>query len=389
MSVINTMLKDLDKRQQAHSLENMNTVSVQYRSRPSPRLPWILLALVCLVFICAVAYKWETLTQSSSSQQTELIESRISLLPKPIAVQSLNVVNANESGVEQETLKQSVQLNALLVERVDVDHESKAQVVKPVLGVSAPPVTVKEPIETETSKQVNNKTVTTLEDTAVVSALKPVSTPKVDDSFMAITEVRLSNSELAKKRFQLGTQAEDQGDQRDAIEYYQEALSFSPQLHKARERLAALYYGQGNLNQASNTLKQGTALFPQKFDYLMLLARVQQAAGKYEDALDSLNRIPDGSSLSQQKWIQESSIGQKVKNYTLAEGSYRKLLQAEATQSRWWMGLAYVLDAQQKYAIAIEAYRQALFYKAVPKQGLSVQAVDYIETRLVQLGEDL
>lgn len=394
MSIINTMLKDLDKRKQPHALENMNVIPVQYQAMPSSKLPWVLLALVCLVFICAVAYEWDMLTQNinNSSQQIESIESNTLAPTQSIAKKSQELTSPNE--LKEEVSKPHSQLSTLseIRDEEDIKYESSARVIKSPLSMSqssAPAAIEKEKIENPLPAPTTKKMASEIEDTLVVNASEPANKPKVNSSSMAITEVRLSNTQLAKKRFKLGTQAEERGEQRDAIEYYREALLFSPQLHKAREHLAALYYGQGNLDQASTILKQGIALYPQKFDYLILLARVQQAAGEYIQALQNLSRIPDGDILSRQKWIQESSIGQKVRNYTLAEASYRKLLQTETTQSRWWMGLAYALDAQKKYEIAIEAYRQALFYRAVPKQGLSVQAVDYIETRLVQLGESL
>ena len=78
----------------------------------------------------------------------------------------------------------------------------------------------------------------------------------------------------------------------------------------------------------------------------------------------------------------QSSLAQKSDNYQLAEESYRKLLRIEAGEARWWMGLGYALDSQQKYDSAKQAYRQAL-----SADGLSKQASEYIENRLVQLGE--
>ena len=56
---------------------------------------------------------------------------------------------------------------------------------------------------------------------------------------------------------------------------------------------------------------------------------------------------------------------------------------SESTQSRWWMGLGYALDSQQKYPQAAQAYRSALSY-----EGLSTSAMTFIEQRLDQLGEN-
>ncbi len=391
MSVINTMLKDLDKRQQPHSLENMNVAPVQYRSTSSSKTPWVLLALVCVLFISGMAYNWELLTQNSVSvePQIESTESKTLAPAQPMVEQSSQLASVNnEDDEELGAPHLSAQPTASSVAKVadKIENETKVQVVKPVLAItqnSAPPVSEAQKI----AKTAENETIEKLTAPVVVRASTPVSQPKTRVGSMAITEVKLSNSQLAEKRFQLATQSEENGYLQDAIEYYLEALTLTPELHKARQRLAALYYGLGRLASASEILKQGVELFPQRFDFLMLLARVQQAGGEFQQALTSLDRIPDDASMSKQKWTQESSIAQKVKNYPLAEKSYRKLLQTEATQSRWWMGLAYALDAQTKYTTAIEAYQQALFFRSVPEQGLSAQAVDYIENRLAQLGD--
>ncbi|WP_394389662.1 tetratricopeptide repeat protein [Shewanella woodyi] len=395
MSVINTMLKDLDKRQQPHSLENMSTAPVQYQGSSAPKMPWILLALVCFIFLIAVAYNWELLTQNSASEAGGGTNSEAPELVTRQALEdkALNNVTSTNSAVEAQEIAED-KLEPVIASQGSTKSEvtSKSQVVEQVKIEKQPvekAVTDEPTAETvviESKPSGGAEQASAKPESIEVVRSNPVA-PKVDNSSMAITEVKLSNVQLAEKRFQAATSAEDNGEQRDAIEYYREALGFSPQLHKARQRLAALFYGQGNLAQASDTLQEGSSLFPEQYEYLMLLARVQQAAGGYEQALISLNRIPDGTALNKQKWTQESSIAQKVKNYGLAESSYRKLLQTEATMSRWWMGLAYALDAQQKYETAIEAYRQALFYRAVPQQGLSVQAVDYIENRLAQLGE--
>lgn len=46
MSVINTMLKELDKRQQSYSLENMQVEPVQSQVSIYAKTPWVLLAIV-------------------------------------------------------------------------------------------------------------------------------------------------------------------------------------------------------------------------------------------------------------------------------------------------------------------------------------------------------
>ncbi|SQH74907.1 putative MSHA biogenesis protein MshN [Shewanella benthica] len=326
MSVINCMLKDLDKRQQSHDLENLNVAPVQYQAKPVSKLPWILLAIVSVLLLYGIANSW----QAWSNSQVEQV--------KVVAVGRPSSSNLN---------------------LVDSD-------VKPVGPLAAENIT-KPAIQPDTATKSTSVLVTPV-------APKPSS--------MAVTEVHVSNEQLALRRYRLATEAENRGLLSDAIVYYGEALALTPVMHKARRKLAALYYGKGRLDSASNILIKGMALFPEEYAYLFLLARVQQASGDIQLAMSSLEQIPDESLLAKQKWTMQSSLAQKSENYQLAEESYRKLLRIEAGQARWWMGLGYALDSQLEYDSAKQAYRQALSV-----DGLSKQANAYIENRLVQLGE--
>ncbi|MDT3282849.1 tetratricopeptide repeat protein [Shewanella scandinavica] len=199
---------------------------------------------------------------------------------------------------------------------------------------------------------------------------------------MAITEVKLTPKQLAKKRFTLASEAEKDGKLKDAISYYEQTLALEPSMHEARKQLAALHYGQGQLAKASEVLQQGMLLFPQQLDFALLLARVQQAAGQADLALATLANIPDTHPLARQKWMAQSDLAQKLGQFSVSEEAYRQLLQQEPQQAKWWMGLAYALDSQQQFTQARQAYRTALGHR-----GLSAQASAFIEQRLTQLGD--
>ena len=199
---------------------------------------------------------------------------------------------------------------------------------------------------------------------------------------MAITEVKLTPKQLAKKRFTLASEAERDGKLKDAISYYEQTLALEPSMHEARKQLAALHYGQGQLAKASEVLQQGMLLFPQQLDFALLLARVQQAAGQADLALVTLANIPDTHPLARQKWMAQSDLAQKLEQFSVSEQAYRQLLQQEPQQAKWWMGLAYALDSQQQFPQARQAYRTALGHR-----GLSAQASAFIEQRLTQLGD--
>jgi len=379
MSVINTMLKDLDKRKQSHELDNLHVAPVQYQRATPSKLPWILLGLVSLVLVSGIIFSWDRLT-AKVSDNTEIASGDDTTAVNKIAV--------NKGGTIEEP-----SLNPMALPSIGADNRVPVKgildSIEPdaAVAVKSEPRLTKESSTPDPSFRSEPKNGETIE-----SAVKPVkvevpATRASNNASMAVTEVKLSDEQLAQKRLILATEAQSQGLQEDAIVYYSEALGLNPKLHQARKQLAALYYGQGRLNFAIELLKQGSAQFPAEYDYVLLLARVQQVSGNKQQALATLSLIPDSSMLARQKWAEQSSLAQESNDFVLAEQGYRNLLGVEANQARWWMGLGYSLDAQAKYSAAKDAYKQAVFYKSVPQKGLSAQALNYIENRLAQLGE--
>ncbi|RTR31244.1 tetratricopeptide repeat protein [Shewanella atlantica] len=409
MSVINTMLKDLDKRQQSHELENLNVAPVQYQSATPSKLPWILLGLVSFVLVSGIVFSWDRLNAKVSD------DSEVLTIDTPVA----DIQSTENRAVDNKVAENTATENKTgTLNEPELTPVAEPSIDAGVAGKSEQPLTKETSTaeqelrsETESGSKAefvakpitdDQQVVTVIEEQAAITGKKqiaasaPVSqavkgeAPAARSSrngSMAVTEVKLSDEQLAQKRLTLATEAERQGGQNDAIIYYIEALALNPKLHQARKQLAALYYGKGRLDLSAELLKQGISQFPAEFDYVLLLARVQQASGNKEQALSTLSLIPDSSLLARQKWVEQSSLAQEISDFVLAEQGYRNLLGVEANQAKWWMGLAYSLDAQKKYSAAKDAYKQAVLYKSVPRKGLSAQALDYIENRLAQLGE--
>lgn len=200
---------------------------------------------------------------------------------------------------------------------------------------------------------------------------------------MSVKEVVISKAQMAQLQYRKGMDAEQARRLDDAAGYYLEAIILQPSLHKARIQLVEIYYAQNNMTTAMGLLESGISMFPQQWEFYVILSRIQTEIKAYDAALATLAMIPDNSTWARDKWIAQTDLAQTSKNFTLAEAAYRNLLVSESTQSRWWMGLAYALDSQTKYSQAAQAYRSALSY-----EGLSTSAMTFIEKRLDQLGEN-
>ncbi|KIO35801.1 hypothetical protein DB48_13980 [Shewanella sp. cp20] len=410
MSVINTMLKDLDKRQQPHGLDELPVPPLQYRQAPQSRLPWLLLGLLSLLLLALGYLAWDryavlartnlalqqdnqALTQEiATGNSTSLVDSASSeatpgaskapLASKEPSARQEPSAHREPSASKVPTGLVTTQAAAIPESKAESEAELKT---KPKTASNTEP-SVENKLVVENKPGIESKPVVESRQVAKpqAAAEAQASSAKAvkQTGTMAVTEVKLSPEALAEKRFSQGKSAQEGGQLAQAVKDFSEAISLNPALHGARQHLAALYYGQGQLGEANKVLEQGLALYPGEFDYALMLARVLQAQGDSQGALAALDKIPDDHLLAKQKWVMQSHLAQQAAAFTLAEESYRRLARVEPNQAKWWMGLAYALDSQQKYTGAKQAYGQAL---GLP--GLSQQASDFIQQRLAQLGD--
>ncbi|QYJ90408.1 tetratricopeptide repeat protein [Shewanella halotolerans] len=378
MSVINTMLKDLDKRQQSHGLDELPVPPLQYRQAPQPRLPWLLLALLSLLLLAMGYLAWDRYaalerTNLALQQDNQILAQEIASgeLKQP----SVETIASNETAlVADEAPAEKPRAEASQI----ADTQATAK-VEPSADASAELVAT--PKTAPVAEPKGESTPAAKPQTVRVEQASDAKTAKATGS-MAVTEVKLSPEALAEKRFSQGKSAQEGGQLSQALDDFSEAIRLDPALHGARQHLAALYYGQGQLGEAKTVLEQGLARYPQELDYTFMLAKVLEAQGDSQGALAALGTIPDDHLLAKQKWVLQSHLAQQASQFALAEESYRRLARVEPTQAKWWMGLAYALDSQQKYTSAKQAYGQALGLS-----GLSQQASDFIQRRLAQLGD--
>ncbi|GIU13883.1 MULTISPECIES: lipopolysaccharide assembly protein LapB [unclassified Shewanella] len=421
MSVINKMLKDLDERQQPHGIESMAAPQLAFKPKSSSKRTLLLTSVVSLAIGGFAVFFGLNLMQTETAKtevaKTEVAETEVAetgIAKTKVAETEVAETEVAETGIAKtetaktkvaetetaraETVKTGIAETETAkseIAKTEVAEKETARAETAETEVAEAEATRAETAEAETIKTETIKT-EAVKNEAVHSEVAKVEKPTPaqlsiapasrssqlhNSGNMAVREVKLSPEELAQKQMILATDAQQQGMHSDALAYYETALMYNPALHQARRQVAALYYGQSKLAKAAKVLEQGQLLFPQEYEFSLLLARVQQAGGQSEQALKSLAMIPDSSDLAIKKWHQQSDLAQKQKDFPTAEQSFRQLAKHEPLQGRWWMGLAYALDAQQKYTEAKSAYNQAL------SQGnLSAQAKVYVDNRLLQLG---
>ncbi len=396
MSVINTMLKDLERRQQPSVADELPVPELQYQQVPPSKLPWILLCLTLVILLVGGGFAWQKVELLTHDNQ-QLSEQFAQNSELGISVATDNSINEAEKAVVEDVPQTAANIDESVVEREPVvepevaeqgvDQESSVEQVVTETAVVTEQPQVTAPIKSDVVENGSIKieavrTESVVKETAVKEQTPKASSVKASSGSMAVTEVKLSPKELAQKRFDAGKALQDAGQMKQAQNNFSEALKFYPAMHQARQHLAAVYYGQDMLSEVESVLQQGLSLYPQEYDYALLLAKLYQSANLTDKALQSLAKIPDTHKLAKEKWTMQSYLAQQTEKFSLAEQSYRYLVGIEPEQARWWMGLAYALDSQSQFSAAKQAYQQALKLK-----GLSSQASAFIEERLTQLGD--
>ena len=370
MSVINKMLQDLDKRQQGHELSNVTQPQVQYLARRRAPFNGLLLCGVSLLLGGGAVYGWQsfmakpaeatisaqvqeqnTLTAQTEPVRTESMasneaSSNLDAAAEPLKLATTQKIATTMTANSEEFEPSATEIASRQAPEFErnIEPERQAQSKTDVsLALENNQVdTVSEPNHSQPSHSQPDSAISSVRSAEVTAGANRL-VPKAQGQ-MAITEVKLTPKQLAKKRFTLASEAEKDGKLKEAISYYEQTLALDPSMHEARKQLVALHYGQGQLAKASEVLQQGMLLFPQQLDFALLLARVQQASGQADLALVTLANIPDTHPLARQKWMAQSDLAQKLGQFSLSEQAYRQLLQQEPQQAKWWMGLAYALD---------------------------------------------
>ncbi|NKF52342.1 tetratricopeptide repeat protein [Shewanella sp. WXL01] len=284
------------------------------------------------------------------------------------AATEVSVTNANQASPDAEVAVKPEAIELASAEK-PTEQDSKDIQVKEVAKSATE----------NASKAIDDKPA----ETATVAKVKPAK-DEIKPAQMVVKEVVLSKAQLAQREFAKAIDAEDNFNLERATNYYLEAIMIKPDYHEARKRLAAAHHQMQNTTRSIRVLERGVSMYPNELEFYVLMSNYLSANGEYDRALAKLDNIADNSMWARDKWIEQSAIAQQAKRPQLAEQAYRNLVRVEPNQGRWWMGLGYALDSQQSYAQAAQAYRSAL-----DTNGLSNAAINYMENRLRELGDNL
>lgn len=411
MSVINKMLRDLDKQQ--------NTSQQRSRAfhphRKNPLLIWLAVPVALLAGWLGQSWYEEQLVKQATPQPVVQDGPKKPLDPMAVATEfvpeiaQLEKQKAALMGTSEQTVsgkdviasKIPPQVAAKLGGQAIVSGQSPEQSGhQPVDGAKLDSF-VNQPIAEERVVQVKALTQEQLDalepaephDTADVMVdtysqetelmADPVAeVAEIDDipakpRSLAIEKVELSAEQHVALLKEKATKAESAGQLIQAIEYWHLIKQTLPELSQPYLELVRLFQLQGNEASALNILQQATVSGVQDPKISMALAALALKQQNWEKALTYLHGEPD-IVLYADFYAMKAAALQKTNQHPQAIEVFQQLARQQSDQARWWLGMALSYDALQQKPQATAAYKQALLNGST----LSVASLDYVKKRI-------
>lgn len=383
MSVINQMLRDLDK-QQGKPEQALVAQPVFARAGKTAGWCWLLPLLLALLLLWQV--QPQLFSQSWHWWQAQL-------QPAPMQIQAVQT----STHQAQPALSQAVQPDVVTPEVVSTDVAQVAPALT-MPGQAEPAASrLAEPVATQSMQAAVStaSTVTSPAATATVpapvAADSVVSLPATESTTTdwqpaaamaasSLTIEQLPDSpELQLSQLQQRAQTAQANQQLlQAAALWQQYLQLAPERALPYEQLAALWWQQQQWAELEQLLAQARARQIQSAQLQLQQARLAASQQQWAMVLTMLSAVPMTALLTDVLPLQ-AQAQQQLGDYQAALGSYQQWSQLVPDSARAWLGLGLVYDQLKQTTAARAAYQQALALG-----GLAPASQQFIQQRLAQ-----
>lgn len=392
MSVINQMLKDLDRRRQAaqgngrlHVRELLGRLK---EDLPVTRRQMVLLATMLCVVVGGLWF-WQShkaiAAPSVSHRRSEkpvaplaAVSDHAAATPAPAAPTQAQPEQAPVSIADMSPQPPGINqpfTGVVAAVKPEIAATPSAPVVVAAKVENLTPVT--KPVTSLAERSAETASVPMAESaepaprTAEPPAQMTVATPsakpaklRADAAQKPLVPLRISPS--TPTPVNVYSQAQQQmasGDFGGAMETLRQALADAPDDARVRLALADIHVNLGQQEKARDVLREGLRRGRGEPELSTLYAKLLAEKGDGEQAIAVLNdalAIPGGNNKAELLAF-AAALHQRAGDYAQAERSYRLLLQQQSDNAPWLMGLAIAMEKQGKNAEALEAFQQALY----------------------------
>ncbi len=376
MSLINQMLKDLEKRNataggvQPTSSNMRNAMSER---STSSRLPLLMVALA--VAIIAGVLIWKNLPDSGSKPVTPAPQGAIASAP-PTAIELAPVTEKAEPAPAPQGALASAPPAA--IEPAPVTEKAQPAPAPKAVIAAAPA----KPARATGEKRLVKRIVTASDDTQALSEESiPVVRKQERKSGSSGKVLKIVNSQQRSDNAYRDAVAQmSQGRTTEAQEFLRQALLDNPLNHNARQLLAGLLIEGSRQGEALTLMQDGLQLVPGETQFTIMLARLQAEAGDRQTALATLQDGLSQDDNNPEFHVLFATLLQREGRHEEAVAHYMTALKSDPAMATWLVGLGISLQATDRLADATEAYT-----RAQQTETLQPELAQFVEQRLKQI----
>ncbi len=190
-------------------------------------------------------------------------------------------------------------------------------------------------------------------------------------------EVMPTSDELAEQAYAEAVRALRDGNKVAAEEALTNALDLASDHRGALEALSALLISLGRYDEARPMVDYGLATLPNNALLLQLRARLLMHDGKIDDAIQMLEGNLPAVGVSPESHALLAAMYQKQKQYQRSAQLYGQLLRVYPSNGVWEMGLGIALESMGKREEALSHYK-----KAIKSGRLKAAALSFVRDKL-------
>ncbi len=327
MSVINKMLRDLDRRRALpeSAAADPSVRVVPRQARPSDAF-WITVGFEALVAVGAIA--WVTYEMQPRPLATPLALSR------PIAPPTLAVAKGPAAPVTPPK-----EAAAAAPPAIELFKLAEA------IGTPIPPP----PAPRDIQKPVKLRP---------EQAFAP--TPMAGERAVSKRDRPLSSGDEAEMRFQKGVDRLNQGRPTAAAQEFTAALAVQPSYEPARQALVAVRLEQSELDEAEKLLAEGMKISPSNAHFATVLARIRVERGDSDGAADLLARTGEAGATDAEHQLLYATVLQRLGRHAEAVPVFENAARLAEPSAAAWVAMAVSYESVGDKAQAVRSYRQSL-----------------------------
>lgn len=372
MSLINQMLRDLEKRNSTNNAPPLLQPNIQVTQSSRSKIRLLLWVIFSLGITAGTYWAYQNSRTPNNPQPLTVADStKIAPALTPIAPYE-KVLPAPNAIINNALISEKKQPDSSTLQLLSKAPQTPtpAHITHKDVSATSTPEVQPVPAPVPAAQKPNPNTASTPVATTEILPPKTPIAPKP-------LPVKQPNREAIDSLF---NQAENNPGNFSAIYKLEQVLQLEPRHLRARLLLAKILYNQGQTIKTSEFLDQSLALFPDNLQFINTRAQLFLQQKDANGALRVLQRVGLENSSNETYLSLLAATYQQLQSFSNAAKIYQKLVSINADKAENWLGLALSQEKLGNTKLAHDAYQQAL-----NKDTLKDSVANFVKQRLTEL----